>query len=111
MGCDHDHLIKRRDRHTGKIKTFGRPSVKGKDVFLVDDIVSTGHSVAEAAKIARRAGAASVAVAGVHAILAHGALARIRAAGVRTIASTDSIQGPVSKISLSKIIAAALRKL
>jgi ribose-phosphate pyrophosphokinase len=111
IGCDHDYLVKRRDRKTGDIKTFGRPAVKGKDVFLVDDIISTGHSIAEAAKMARRAGAASVAVAGVHAILAQGALESIRASGVRTVAATDSIQSAVSKIPLAQPIATALRAL
>lgn len=76
---------------------------------LIDDIASSGATLAAAARALRRAGVARVDVVVVHAIFAPGALARIRAAGVRRVVSCDSIPHPTNAISIAPLLAAALR--
>ena len=48
--------------------------VAGRAVVLMDDVASTGHTVAQAARQLRAAGAASVDVAVTHALLSGDAL-------------------------------------
>ncbi|PIW28230.1 MAG: phosphoribosylpyrophosphate synthetase, partial [Rhodospirillales bacterium CG15_BIG_FIL_POST_REV_8_21_14_020_66_15] len=60
-------------------------------VVMVDDVVSTGATLAECARLLRGAGAASVDVTAVHMLCPPPALAGLRAAGVGTIESTDSV--------------------
>jgi len=76
---------------------------------LVDDVASSGVTLARAAERLRAAGAASVDVAVTHALFADGALERIRAAGVGEVWSTDCIAHPSNAVSVAPMLAAALR--
>jgi ribose-phosphate pyrophosphokinase len=76
---------------------------------LIDDIASSGATLAAAARALRRAGVATVEVAVVHAICAPGALDRIRRAGVRRVVSCDTIPHPTNAITVAPLLAAALR--
>jgi ribose-phosphate pyrophosphokinase len=69
--------------------------VRGRDCLIVDDMASTGRTIAGAAQALLAAGAREVHAAFVHAVMAPGALERMRAAGVRSLTTTDSV-GPVS---------------
>jgi ribose-phosphate pyrophosphokinase len=69
--------------------------VRGRDCMIVDDMASTGRTLAGAAQALAAAGAREVHAAFVHAVMAPGALERMREAGVRSIVTTDSV-GPVS---------------
>jgi ribose-phosphate pyrophosphokinase len=64
--------------------------VRGKDCLIVDDMASTGRTIAGAAQALAAAGAREVHAAFVHAVMAPGALERMRKAGVRSIVTTDS---------------------
>jgi ribose-phosphate pyrophosphokinase len=77
---------------------------------LIDDIASSGATLAAAARALRRAGVARVDVAIVHAICVPGALARIRRAGVRRIVSCDTVPHPSNAIGVAPLLAAALRQ-
>jgi ribose-phosphate pyrophosphokinase len=77
---------------------------------IVDDIASTGATLAATARALYRAGLAVVDVVAVHAIFAPGALARIRRAGVRRTVSCDTIPHPTNRIGLAPLVAAALRR-
>jgi ribose-phosphate pyrophosphokinase len=59
---------------------------------IVDDMASTGGTIAGAAAALAAAGAREVHAMFVHAVMAPGALERIRAAGVRSIVTTDSVR-------------------
>jgi ribose-phosphate pyrophosphokinase len=76
---------------------------------IIDDIASTGVTIAVAARALRRAGIARVDAAVVHAICAPGAVARIRAAGVRTLASCDTVPHPTNVIHTAALVCAALK--
>ncbi len=64
--------------------------VRGRDCVIVDDLASTGATIAGAAQALLRAGAAAVHAFFVHAVMAPAALERMNAAGVRRIAATNS---------------------
>lgn len=81
----------------------------GEAAVLLDDIASTGHTLARAAERLLAAGAASVDVAVTHALFVNDALEVIRRAGVGEIWSTDCIEHPTNAVSVAPLIAAALR--
>jgi ribose-phosphate pyrophosphokinase len=78
---------------------------------IVDDIASTGATLAAAARALRRSGVRVVDALVVHAIFAPGALRRIRAAGVRRIVSCDTIPHPTNAIHCAPLVAAALKEM
>jgi ribose-phosphate pyrophosphokinase len=65
--------------------------VTGRPCLIVDDMASTGGTVAGAAQALLHAGAKEVHALFVHAVMAPGALERITAASVRRLLTTDSI--------------------
>ncbi len=74
--------------------------VQGRPVVLIDDIASSGETLAHAAAAARRAGAASIDVAVAHALMTPEATARVRQAGARTIVSTELDRPPDQRRAL-----------
>jgi len=78
--------------------------------IIVDDIASSGATLAAAARALRTRGIAAIDVIVVHAIFAPGAIARIRRAGVRRIISCDTIRHPTNAISIAPLLAAALER-
>lgn len=85
--------------------------VAGRPVVLMDDVVSSGHTAAQAARGLLQAGAASVDVAVTHALFAPGALALLHAAGVGQVWSTDAIEHPSNAVSIVPAVAHALRSI
>jgi ribose-phosphate pyrophosphokinase len=110
LGGECDFLEKHRDRYSGQVtmkkKAF---SVHGKAVIIFDDLISTGGTVASAAKIMKELGADRVYAACVHALLIGDAEKRILEAGVEEIIGTDSVSSHVSKVSLAPLISEALK--
>ncbi len=78
---------------------------------IVDDIASSGATLAAAARALRASGIGTVDAVIVHAIFAPGARAAIRRAGVRRIVSCDTIPDPSNVIRCAPLIAAALEAL
>lgn len=81
---------------------------RGRAVVLVDDIVSTGRTLAAAARLALAAGANSVAVAVTHALFVDDAWAELQAAGVGQVWSTDCVPHASNSISVVPLLARAL---
>jgi ribose-phosphate pyrophosphokinase len=97
-GC----LEKHRNLHTGEIKMEKkRLDVDGRTVIIFDDVISTGGTIALAAKIVRDLGASKVYAACVHPLLIGDAEKRVLAAGVEEIVGTDSVPSRVSKVSVA----------
>jgi ribose-phosphate pyrophosphokinase len=86
----------------------GDMELKGRDVVFADDIISTGGTIATAAKACRKNGAKRIFALCTHPVLADEALARLKAAGVLRIIGTDTIPSPVSKVSVAPVIAQSL---
>jgi len=81
--------------------------VRGAACLIVDDMASTGGTIAGAAQALAAEGAAEVHAFFVHAVMARGALERMRAAGVRDIVTTDSV-GPVALAGVEVVPTAPL---
>ncbi len=76
---------------------------------VIDDIASSGASLAGAARALRERGIVRVDAIVVHAIFAPGAIPLIRRAGVRRILSCDTIPHPTNAIRCAPLVAGALR--
>ncbi len=89
--------------------------VRGRACVIVDDMASTGGTIAGAARALRGAGAAQVHAVFVHAVFAPGALDRICDAGVDRIATTDSVRTEfdprLQVVSTAPLLAGALARL
>lgn len=88
--------------------TLPECSFDARDVVLVDDVASTGHTLAEAAGQISGRGAASVSVVVSHALFVNDALKILRDAGVTRILSTDSITHDSNGLLLDGILSRAL---
>lgn len=111
LGADFTSLEKHRDTTTGVVETSSkRLEVKGRDILIVDDIISTGSTIVNAAGIAEREGARDIYAACTHALLLGDALAKLRIAGVKEVIGTDCIPGSVGLISVASLAAEALRR-
>lgn len=84
--------------------------VRGRAVVILDDMASTGRTVAQAAAGLRAAGAASVDVAVTHALFVGDALAAMQAAGVGEVWSTDSVPHASNVVPLAPLLAPALQR-
>lgn len=84
-------IIKTRPRDDVAVPLQALGEVRGRACLIVDDMASTGRTIAGAAQALLEAGAREVHALFVHAVMAPGALERIAAAGVRRIAATDSV--------------------
>jgi ribose-phosphate pyrophosphokinase len=89
--------------------------VAGRDCVVVEDIISTGGTIVEIARALREHGARHVIVACTHAVLAPGAVERLRSAPIDEVVVTNSIpvpaenQGsPVTVLSVAPLLAEAI---
>lgn len=80
-------------------------------VILVDDVISSGETIAVTAQSCLQRGAKSVDVLVTHPLFAQGAIERLRQAGVGEIWSTDSIAHPSNCIVLTGLIAEAVQSI
>lgn len=108
-----DHAVCHKVRHGDRLVEVALPdiSVKGRQVVLFDDVASTGHTVAQAARLLLAAGAASVDVAVTHALFAGDALQLLSDAGVGEVWSTDCIAHQSNVVSMAVPISQALMHL
>src|SRR5690625_3888228 len=65
--------------------------VEGRDCDLVDDLIDTGGTIAEAVKVLREAGARDVIVAATHGVLSDPAARRLSECGAREVVITDTL--------------------
>lgn len=79
-----------------------------REIMLVDDVASTGHTLAEAARQIFTRGASSVSVIVSHALFVNDALEILRDAGVSNVCSTDSIAHESNQLLLDGILSRAL---
>ena len=105
---DVEHIVfqKIRNKVTGEITVLDRDVViEGKEIIIVDDIISTGGTIRGAADLLLKNGAKKVYAACVHPVLAGDALDRIIESGVEEVVGTNSIPSPVSKIDITSVVA------
>ena len=85
-------------------------SIKGKNVYIVDDIISTGHTIAEAAKKAKKMGAKSITAIGVHGLFVENAIGKMKKAGVNKVITTNCIEHKTNKIDVTPLLLKELKK-
>ncbi len=103
-------LTKQRDRKTGKIKIqyANFDEIIGRDLILVDDMISTGGSIIKATEFLKKQKCKRVFVACTHALLRNNASKKILGAGVTKIISTNTIPGKTALVDISGAIAKAI---
>ncbi len=91
--------------------------VEGRNVIIVDDMISTGGSISEAARLVRSHGAKSIVIAVTHAVLCGPAVERLDAAPIDTLLVTDTIPGrrnaprQLQTVSVAPLLARAIQNL
>lgn len=105
-----DYGVCTKERHGDTSVEIRLPSVPlaGRQVVLLDDVASSGRTLAVAARLLLQAGARSVDVAVTHALFAGDALDVIRAAGVGEVWSTDCISHASNAIAMAPYLAQAV---
>lgn len=114
VGGECDYLEKYRDRITGEVSVrLKNLDVKDRNVVIVDDIISTGKTMALAARQALKNGALSVYAACAHALLVGNALKLLKDSGIKEIIATNTVPVPsgVKVVSVAPYIADAIKKL
>lgn len=105
----YDYIPTQRDRTTGTVTLEEKTlPIKGKHVVIFDDIISSGGTMIKAVAYAKKQGAKTVNVACVHSLMTEEVKGKILNAGADKIAATDSVQSPISVVSIAPLIAEAL---
>ena len=105
-----DHGVCRKKRKGDRDVDIALPPIRfaGRCVVLIDDVASSGHTLARATRMLLVAGAASVDVALTHALFAGDAWQILQEAGVRYVWSTDCITHSSNAVSMNACFAQAL---
>jgi len=91
--------------------------IKGKTAIIIDDIISTGGTIANAAQSLKEAGASSVIVCGTHGVFAGEAIEKIKKSPIDIMISADTIVPPhrlperFHQVTLAPLIANAVKKI
>jgi ribose-phosphate pyrophosphokinase len=105
-------LSKTRDRLTGAVAVKEAAlDAKGKDVLIVDDIISTGGTVRAAAELVSAQGARKVYALCTHGLLIGDARQRLEKSGVEKVVGTNTVQGDFSQVDISDALASHLKTL
>lgn len=87
-----------------------QPDWQGRTPVLLDDIISTGHTLMAAAQALLAAGQAAPVCIGVHALFDAAAAEVMQAAGMARVVTCDTIEHPTNAISLAPLLADAVRR-
>jgi ribose-phosphate pyrophosphokinase len=89
---------------------IGTDALRNRPVVLVDDIASSGQTLAQAARACRRAGARSVDAIVTHALCGDAEMASMHEAGIGQLWSSDSLPHPTNAFSIAALLAAGCRE-
>ena len=104
------HILIKNRKDSNNVKVTGENfSLKGKNAVIVDDIISTGHTLCESLKLVKSKGVKSITCIGVHGILAGNAETLIKK--YANLITTNTILSKYSKIDVSKLVADSIKEL
>jgi len=105
-------FLKQRNAKTGKITfSYSAKDLQGKEVIIVDDIVSTGGTILEAAKIARQLKAKTISFAFIHPIFGNQSVESLRKINPKRIITTNTIENSKYKLDIVEPLAGFLKKM
>jgi ribose-phosphate pyrophosphokinase len=110
---DLSYIVGRKTRHTDRHVdvVFEDPQrCTGKNVILLDDMISSGGTILACANTLRAAGASNVDVVVTHALFNEATANAFTAAGIRSIRSSDSVPHATNAIPLTATLAQALQQ-
>ena len=109
-GAKYLQMSKTRDRTTGygSVKE-SKLEVEGKEVMIVDDIISTGGTVRAAAEAVLKQGAKKALAICVHGLFVGDAIQKLEGASVGPIICTNTVPGKFSKVDVAEALASHLR--
>ena len=111
LNCEYDYLEKTRISPT-EIKIAPKNlDVMDNDVLIVDDIISTGETMATAIGMLKEQGAKKVIASCVHPVLIGDALNKLYVGGADEVVGTDTFLSEVSNVSVDSIIADLIKEL
>lgn len=108
IGARFDHLEKKRVSSDIVEMRPKALDVAGKKVAILDDIISTGGTMAKATEQLVAQKAVGVVCAGVHGLFMADAVTKLKKAGAAEILASDTIDSPYSRVSVAELIAHAL---
>lgn len=92
--------------------------VRGKTAIIVDDMISTGGTIAEAASVLKQRGAVDVRACATHAVFADGALEALMDSELSELVITDTVPLPngrndprVRVVSVAPLVAESIRRI
>lgn len=100
---------KHRSLDTGSIEMNGLIEAKGRNVVIIDDIISSGGTIIKAINICKNSGAKSVSVFVIHNLAKQETLDKIDK--MAFFYATDTIETPKSEISVVDIVAKRIQSL
>jgi len=107
INCDYDYLEKTRIDGTTVRITPKSLNASGKHVAIIDDIISTGGTMANSIRELKKQGAKTVSVACTHGLFVGNALERLRKA-CDGVVCANTLENEVSTISVASEVAKAL---
>ena len=109
LNTDFITLKKSRNRNTGKVQIqSSKVDVRGRDLIVIDDIISTGGSIIKATQFLKKQKCKRVFVACTHGLFVGYAERKIKKAGVSKIISTNTIPRSTSKVDMAGVIAKSI---
>jgi len=92
LGVGVVYMDKKRNLTTGKVDVIGMSrSVRGNDVIIIDDMISTGSTLIEITKVLKKEGARSIRVAVTHHLHVPGAQEKLDKSPIDMLVTTDTI--------------------
>ena len=107
---EYDYLSKQRVSGEEVIIESKTIPVAGRELVIIDDIISTGGTLATSAQMLIAQGAPLVHAICVHGVFIQGAYARLKQCGIGHLCSSDTIESAGSGYSAAPAIAQAIRE-
>lgn len=112
--CGHPWVVGEKVRSGDRQVAVRLPDLRahaGRSVVIVDDVVSSGHTILECARTLRACGFADIACACVHGLFAEGSDTLLLQNGVRELLSTNTIAHASNAADVAPWLAPAVREL
>ncbi len=83
--------------------------VAGRKAVLIDDVISSGATLGQAAHVLLEAGASSVEALATHCLASDADIAAMRNCGIERVRSCDSVDGPTALLPIAGLLAQTIR--